>query len=300
MAMEQLSQRENEVFELAAVGLSNDEIAARLDISRRTVETHLRTVFHKTGVSRRSQLAGLARDGIPPAAEPPQPRRQVGPPEDQPFWPQRRLRLYEAAVRRMIDRQIPLFEETVELTLVVGDRDGQDSVTERRRTVPKPYLVYRALRPIVAWTGGIATDPDDMAPTCDVHGQDIQPDISPIQDADGAPLMMVLFQPGLQGPTDWTLHYRAPRLWDPLRAGGTDTLTWATGTLDRRHRPSIDELRVNLVFPAGWTDVAFNEQGGLGTGRTERLLSGQTQVSWHDSGPVAAEYKWQLRGRPGS
>jgi len=301
MAMEQLSQRENEVFELAALGLSNDEIAGRLKISRRTVETHLRTVFHKIGVSRRSQLVALARDGVLPPPAGGERTARVGPaaqPTAGPSTAQRRLELYETAMRRLVDRQFPLFEERVELTVTVGDREGRDSIVERRRTVPKPYLIHRALRPIMTRTDGVPMDLTGLDLRCDVYGQDIRVDLSTMLERDGRPLVMVLFQPGLQTPTEWTLSYSSPRLWNPLRESGTDTLNWATATFDERHRPTVDELTLNVIFPAGWTGVGIAERDDLGTLRTTTLPSGQAQVTWHDSGSIAGAYHWELRGAP--
>jgi DNA-binding NarL/FixJ family response regulator len=52
-----LSLREREVLELAAGGLSNKEIAARLTISANTVKFHLRTIYSKLGVHDRLQAA---------------------------------------------------------------------------------------------------------------------------------------------------------------------------------------------------------------------------------------------------
>jgi len=57
---ESLSPKEHEVVALVAAGLSNPEVATRLYISRRTVETHLSHVFRKLGVSNRTQLAAVA------------------------------------------------------------------------------------------------------------------------------------------------------------------------------------------------------------------------------------------------
>lgn len=302
MAMNQLTQREHEVLQLAIDGLTNDEIASRLNISRRTVETHLRTIFSKTGVTRRTQLLALFRpdgsqsDGGPGnvPVEPPGQHDAATTGQRQ----QRRLQLYTAALRRLVDRQFPLFEERVEIIVTVGDREGRDSVLERRRTTPKPYVVYRVLRPIVAWTGGPPSDPDELALCCDVHGEDVRVDVCPMLDTDGQPLVMVVFQPGLQVATEWALHYCSPGLWSPLRVSGQDTLTWATATLDQRHRPTITELTLKVVFPAGWTGEAVTEQANLGTTDTVRLPAGHTEVTWRHGAPVAAAYTWVLRGRP--
>lgn len=60
-----LTETEATVTDLAAQGLTNPEIGARMFISRRTVETHLSHVYTKLGVSSRVELAGLvaARTG---------------------------------------------------------------------------------------------------------------------------------------------------------------------------------------------------------------------------------------------
>ena len=54
-----LTEREMEVATLAAKGMSNKEIASALYITESTVKFHLRTVFSKLGINRRSKLAGI-------------------------------------------------------------------------------------------------------------------------------------------------------------------------------------------------------------------------------------------------
>ena len=54
---EALSPREREVLSLAATGLGNDEIAAALHLSVRTVERHLHNCYAKLGVAGRSARA---------------------------------------------------------------------------------------------------------------------------------------------------------------------------------------------------------------------------------------------------
>jgi DNA-binding CsgD family transcriptional regulator len=60
-----LTRHETRIAELARDGLSNPEIGARLFISRRTVEYHLRKVFAKLGISSRHELQ-LVLGGEPP------------------------------------------------------------------------------------------------------------------------------------------------------------------------------------------------------------------------------------------
>ncbi|MFE6970445.1 LuxR C-terminal-related transcriptional regulator [Isoptericola sp. NPDC057653] len=56
-----LSDREQQVAELAADGLSNQQIARRLTLSVRTVENHLFRVFRKLAISHRAELADALR-----------------------------------------------------------------------------------------------------------------------------------------------------------------------------------------------------------------------------------------------
>ena len=57
-----LSDREMEVVKMVVEGLPNKEIADRLEISRRTVETHIRHIFDKLGVNSRTKLSVLAME----------------------------------------------------------------------------------------------------------------------------------------------------------------------------------------------------------------------------------------------
>lgn len=59
-ATAQLSERELEVLRLAAQGLANKEIAGTLQLSPRTVQSHLRHVMNKLGVSSRVEAVVLA------------------------------------------------------------------------------------------------------------------------------------------------------------------------------------------------------------------------------------------------
>jgi DNA-binding CsgD family transcriptional regulator len=53
-----LARREAEVARLVADGLSNKQIGARLFISERTVDSHVRSILNKLGFNSRAQIAG--------------------------------------------------------------------------------------------------------------------------------------------------------------------------------------------------------------------------------------------------
>lgn len=59
--MDELTDREREVAVLAAAGLRNKEIAQKLCISEETVKSHIRSIFAKTNINRRSHLVGLLK-----------------------------------------------------------------------------------------------------------------------------------------------------------------------------------------------------------------------------------------------
>jgi DNA-binding NarL/FixJ family response regulator len=54
----QLTSAEQQVAELAAAGLRNSEIAAKLFLSGKTVEANLSRAYRKIGVRSRTELAG--------------------------------------------------------------------------------------------------------------------------------------------------------------------------------------------------------------------------------------------------
>ncbi len=63
-----LSRREEEVASLVAQGLSNREIAERLVISERTVESHVQGILNKLGFRTRTQIAAwVVAQGLPRA-----------------------------------------------------------------------------------------------------------------------------------------------------------------------------------------------------------------------------------------
>jgi DNA-binding NarL/FixJ family response regulator len=63
-----MTQREREVINLIAEGMSNKEIASKLHIATHTVKSHVRNIMEKLALHTRLQIAAYAhRDGVPPS-----------------------------------------------------------------------------------------------------------------------------------------------------------------------------------------------------------------------------------------
>jgi DNA-binding CsgD family transcriptional regulator len=61
--VESLTPSELRVARLAADGMTNREVARQLFVTAKTVETHLRHVYQKLDVARRTELAGVLGRG---------------------------------------------------------------------------------------------------------------------------------------------------------------------------------------------------------------------------------------------
>ena len=61
----QLTEREKDVVDLIAEGLSNKEISARLHIATHTVKSHIHNILEKLALSTRLQIAAFARGRDP-------------------------------------------------------------------------------------------------------------------------------------------------------------------------------------------------------------------------------------------
>jgi DNA-binding CsgD family transcriptional regulator len=62
-----LTDREGELVMLIGEGLSNGEVAERLTVSIRTVESHIYRAMMKTGTASRDELGALLRPKRPPS-----------------------------------------------------------------------------------------------------------------------------------------------------------------------------------------------------------------------------------------
>jgi DNA-binding NarL/FixJ family response regulator len=60
-----LSARESQVAALVASGLTNAEIAARLEVTVKAIEKHLSSIYRKLGFSSRTRLLLYVRETAP-------------------------------------------------------------------------------------------------------------------------------------------------------------------------------------------------------------------------------------------
>ncbi|HST65825.1 MAG TPA: helix-turn-helix transcriptional regulator [Mycobacteriales bacterium] len=290
MSASQLTDREQQIRTLVVDGLTNDDIATRLKISRKTVESHLRMLFRKLGVSRREQVS--LEDFVPV----PDPHAYGATSVTKLRELEEQLRSYETAILRITDRQTPLFSERVEITVTLGDAAAEDAVVERRWTTPKPYLIYRVTRPILP-PPPVTLSSDDLSVACEVVGQDVGVAVQDILDRKRRHRFLVTFQPGLEAETEWVLRYRVPGMWDPLRDTGEDTIIWRPGVSDRDDSAttSITELTVRFVLPRDTTTMDVTERRGLGITEEDHLADGRRVVVWRDLQPGGARYEWVLK-----
>lgn len=202
---------------------------------------------------------------------------------------------YRSAVERIVDRQFPLFEERVEITVTVGARSDEDTIVERHWTTPKPYLVYRLIRPITAVNGPVVPTFEELGLTCEIEGDDVGTAILPVSETASGVLVLILFQPGLKREMEWSIRYRTPRLWDPLRADGFDRLGWTPSTRDGRETTiAITDLTVHFVFPPTARNAGARERHDIGGQLSWSRTADERRMTWRDAAPSAPHYEWEL------
>jgi hypothetical protein len=203
---------------------------------------------------------------------------------------------YVDAIDRIIDQEGPIYQESLEITVIIGRDDEGDTIVERRTTVPKPRVTHRAIRPVVPDANGHVVTVDDIALTCSLEQGANTITVLPLT-TNGKPRIWLVFDPGLTETFSWIVKYRPCALWSPLRKRGFDYLVWN----DRlpagiKGNSILSELSVKFVFPNSMTAPTVVERHDFGESvPAVRQTDGDGWlVAWHDSHPAGHRYEWDL------
>ncbi|WP_045746060.1 hypothetical protein [Actinoplanes rectilineatus] len=201
---------------------------------------------------------------------------------------------YLEAIQRISDREKPLFSETLEVLVTVGDDDESDRIVEKRVTTPDPLVTHRTMRPIVP------TDTDRLIRLDDIDFKALRP-------VDGSitalPLeqsrllrVWLIFDPAVTTPTAWQVEYRPVGLWRPLRERGWDQLVWEDRLPAASGAPSaFTRFEVTFSFPESDQPPSVKERQGYGRiAEPERDHRGRWEVIWRDEKPAGRRYVWDL------
>lgn len=140
----QLSDREREILQLVAAGLSNQQIAGRLDISVNTVKVHLRNIFAKIGAASRTEATMYAvRGGLVPVHVQTSPLTEM---QSQP----------EFSRTAVVQEEEPQDQDDAVIDLASAPTDTTDLIVQQDRfPEPEPETVVvpattvqRAARPV--------------------------------------------------------------------------------------------------------------------------------------------------------
>lgn len=206
---------------------------------------------------------------------------------------------YLDAIQRISDREKPLFTETLEVLVTVGDDDESDRIVEKRITTPEPLVTHRTMRPIVP------TDTDRLARLHDISFQTVRPvggtiTVLPLEEARLLRVWLI-FDPAMTTRTEWQVEYRPVGLWRPLRERGWDQVIWDDRLPTVSGTPSaFTRFQVTFSFPDSDQPPSVKERAGYGRmGDPARDSRGRWEVVWRDEKPAGRRYVWDLTQAPG-
>lgn len=197
---------------------------------------------------------------------------------------------YRGAITRFVDRQSLLYEEELELTIIIGADDSGDRVVERHITKPTPYLFYRSMRPILPRNGGPPPSFEDLDLRV-VPENDESVTLTVLPLVPESARILIIMEPPVHRTLIWQLSYRPIGLWRPLRRGGIDELTWDARTPLGHGESTYSRFLVRFCFPEGTQKIRVWERGHRGTaeqGSTPR------EIIWRDESPQGVRYEWDL------
>ncbi|GAA4593121.1 hypothetical protein BJY16_000859 [Actinoplanes octamycinicus] len=201
---------------------------------------------------------------------------------------------YLDAIQRISDREKPLFQETLEVIVAVGDDDASDRIVEKRTTTPEPLVTHRTMRPIVP------TDTDRLNRLDAIDFKAVRPvggTITPLPLEQTRLLRLwLIFDPAMTTPTEWEVEYRPRGLWRPLRERGWDQLVWDDRLPTASGTPSaFTRFVVTFTFPDSDQPPSVKERQGYGAiSEPVRDHLGRWEVVWRDEKPAGRRYVWDL------
>jgi len=200
---------------------------------------------------------------------------------------------YVGAVTRLIDRQSLLYDEELEVTVLVGEDDEGDEVIERHVTTPTPFLPYRSMRPLSPRDVGRWLSYEDLDLQVKVeNGETANLTVLPLFESGNTVRILVLFEPPVANTFAWTLRYRPTGLWAPLRRDGIDWLAWDARTpLGNSNESTYTRLSMHFIFPTRSAVPTVRERGGRGLVTQD---SGSHEIHWREKRPSGTRYVWDL------
>lgn len=205
--------------------------------------------------------------------------------------------IYRGAIERLVDRQSLLYEEELELTIIVGNDGTSDKVIEKHTTTPTPYLFYRSMRPITPRGNMEPVAFEDLRLEARVEDEDrgVGLTVLPLVESAQGVRALILFEPAVDATLTWTLTYHPKGLWNPLRTSRVDNMAWdARSPAGNATATTFTKFTVRFVFPNGAKQAAVRERHGLGTTSRENNTASGLSVVWSDESPQGTRYEWDI------
>jgi hypothetical protein len=209
---------------------------------------------------------------------------------------ERDLAALRDAVMSVLTSQPVVYRDDLDITYVIGRTPREDVVIERRTMIPADGVAMALFTSRLTVPSG-ADAPRFRLRDMDVVTRSEDDRISiralPLSEQTGMVRCLYVFSPPLMGPTTWTVRYRVPGLWTPLRTTGSDELTWSPAP--RRDEPArsvIGTFSVSFVLPAGsGEDHSIWDGSGAPVRREDTV---PVRFSWSTTAPVPGVHRWRL------
>ncbi|MBB2947822.1 hypothetical protein FB565_007593 [Actinoplanes lutulentus] len=198
------------------------------------------------------------------------------------------------AIERISDRERPLFAETLEVTVGIGENDNADLIVERRVTTAKPLVTNRTMRPIVPVHSEQIASLESICLTA--HRNDGKITLIPLREQINKLKIWLVFDPPISSRSEWRVEYHPKGLWRPFRERGFDSLGWDDRLQSPNGRPSaFTSFTVTFRFPAGDEKPTLKERNEYGQLMACSQNADRTwEITWRDDEPAGRRYDWDF------